>query len=279
MKILDYIFLLLVISQISNVSYANEKSFSIKDGDVSLFQDYENVKVRLPAYMNIYDSLKREFDFKDVAFAYNPRKDGKRLAYNAGLFFGASALSIGILWSLPESVTNWDKDKILREGPFKKWKTNVTSGPVWDHDNFFLNYVSHPYGGAVYYMSARGSGFNKTQSFVYTAIMSTFVWEYGLEAVAEIPSWQDIIVTPVFGSIVGESFFILKGKIMQNHKRILNSKFLGVTTLLLIDPFNEVLNLLGYKTRNKEIIIQTSIIPLANPYSSTLPGWSLNVVF
>ena len=51
---------------------------------------------------------------------------------------------------------------------FKKWKDNVSEGPVKDEDDFFLNYITHPYWGAVYYMSARSAGANIFYSFLYS---------------------------------------------------------------------------------------------------------------
>ncbi len=49
-------------------------------------------------------------------------------------------------------------------GLFKKWQSNITKGPHVDGDNFFFNYVSHPYCGGVYYITARSSGFGRIES-------------------------------------------------------------------------------------------------------------------
>jgi hypothetical protein len=208
---------------------------------------------------------------------YNPERDPKRLVYNTGLFFGAAAISFGILWVMPESVTNWDKDEMLEEGLITRWKENVRAGPVWDEDSFVLNYIMHPYSGAVYYMSARGSGFKWWESFTYSAIMSTFFWEYGVEAFAEIPSWQDLFVTPILGSVVGEGFFILKGNIIRNDRRVWNSKFIGNTTLFIIDPFNEILDVFGYKTKHK-IETYSIIAPIDYDFTTQKSIWGLQVI-
>jgi hypothetical protein len=208
---------------------------------------------------------------------YNPERDPKRLLYNTGLFFGAAAASFAILWVLPESVTNWDKEQMLEEGLLTRWEENVKAGPVMDEDSFFLNYIMHPYSGAVYYMSARGSGFEWWESFLYSTIMSTFFWEYGVEAFAEIPSWQDLVITPIVGSFAGEGFFILKGKIVRNDSRILNSRFLGNTSLFIMDPFNEILDFLGYKTKIK-IDTYSMIAPMGYDFSSNKTIWGLQLV-
>lgn len=208
---------------------------------------------------------------------YNPERDPKRLLYNTGLFVGAATASFAILWVMPESVTNWDKEQMLEDGLLNRWKENVKAGPVVDGDNFFLNYVMHPYSGAVYYMSARGSGFEWWESFTYAAIMSTFFWEYGIEAFAEIPSWQDLFVTPILGSALGEGFFILKGKIVRNDSRVLNSRVLGYSSLFLIDPFNSILDVLGYKTKHK-IEAYSIIAPIDYDFTSQKPIWGLQVI-
>ncbi len=208
---------------------------------------------------------------------YNPERDPKRLLYNTGLFAGAAALSFGILWVLPESFTNWDKEQMLEDGLINRWKENVKAGPVKDDDDFVLNYIMHPYSGAVYYMSARGSGFKWWESFTYSAVMSTFFWEYGVEAFAEIPSWQDLIITPILGSVVGEGFFILKGNIVRNDRKVLNSKFIGNTTLFIIDPFNEILDVLGYKKKHK-INAYSMIAPIDYDFTSQKPIWGLQVI-
>lgn len=218
------------------------------------------------------------FKYYDQKYlVYDPVKDPKRLVYNAGLFTGAALASFGLLWILPESITNWNKEEMLEYGMFNKWKDNVRVGPVWDSDDFYLNYIIHPWAGGVYYMSARGSGYNKWESFAYTAFMSTIMWEYGIEAFAEIPSIQDLIVTPVIGSILGEQFFRWKGNIIRNERKVLNSRFLGATSLFIMDPFNQMLDSFGYKTKNK-IQTYSTVAPIDYDFYSNRSIWGLQVL-
>jgi hypothetical protein len=208
---------------------------------------------------------------------YDPVKDPKRLLYNTGLFLGAAVVTFGVLWVMPESFTNWDKEEMRDYGLVNRWKDNVRAGPVWDEDGIFLNWIMHPWVGGIYYMSARGSGYNKWQSFAYTAIMSTFFWEYGIEAFAEIPSWQDLIITPILGSVLGEQFFRWKGNIIRNEKKLLNSRFLGRTTIFLMDPMNQILDGFGYKTKNK-VQTYSMIAPIEYDFISNKTIWGLQVV-
>jgi hypothetical protein len=103
--------------------------------------------------------------------------------------------------------------------------------------------------------------------------MSTFFWEYGIESYAEIPSIQDLIVTPILGSVVGEAFFYTKKSIVKHNKKVLNSKFLGITSLLIIDPFNTILDGLGYKEKVKT---QMNIAPVGFDVNSNKMIWGLN---
>jgi len=212
---------------------------------------------------------------------YNPVRDSKRMLINTSVNFAMSVAKFGTLWVSPESFSCWDKEQIREAGWFKSWRDNVKAGPVKDEDGFCMNGIMHPWGGAIYYMSARGSGYRWWESFIYSGLLSTFMWEYGLEAFAEVPSWNDLIVTPVAGSILGEGFFILKRRIVENDIRILNSRILGRSVLILMDPVNEFTDVLGYKTKNK-VEIKTALVPVNSTdsgKSQTNWGFSINVIF
>ena len=146
-----------------------------------------------------------------------------------------------------------------------------------DQDDWVLNYIMHPWFGGVYYMSARGSGFKAWESFAYAAIMSTVFWEYGTEAFVESPSTQDLILTPVFGSLVGEGFFNAKKGIMKNNKKLFNSRSLGRFTMFLMDPFNAIIDGFGYKTKNK-IIATSALIPVGYTQTNKKTVWGMQVV-
>lgn len=211
---------------------------------------------------------------KEDLIAYPPKfKDYRRLGYNSVLYAGAAVITFGGLWAMPESFTHWDKQAMKEKGMFYKWKENVKAGPVWDGDNFAMNYLAHPYCGGVYYMTARSSGFTVLESFSYSVIMSTFFWEYGIEAFAELPSVQDLIFTPILGSVVGELFFITKKKIVKHDKKVWNSRFLGITSLFVIDPFNTVLDGFGYQEKVKT---QMNIAPVGFDPSSNKMVWGVN---
>jgi hypothetical protein len=142
-----------------------------------------------------------------------------RMFWNGFALIGGFEVGLLVLtMMMPKSFTGWEDD-FFREGMgnlAEAW----TNPPVWDTDHWFHNYVGHPYGGAIYYNTVRAQGATPFQSFLFSAAMSTW-WEYVLEAVAERPSIQDLIITPVTGSLLGEF----------THRWTLRMKRNGTTTL------------------------------------------------
>ena len=110
-------------------------------------------------------------------------------------------MAIAVLYTMPTAVTNWDRSGDHLE----KWWDNVRN-PTWDEDAFYINYILHPYWGATYYIRGRERGLSRWQSLGYSALLST-LYEYGAEALFERPSYQDLIVTPLLGSLLGEFVF------------------------------------------------------------------------
>jgi hypothetical protein len=70
--------------------------------------------------------------------------------------------------------------------------------------------------------------------------MSTFFWEYGWEAFAETPSTQDLIVTPLLGSLLGEGTNYLYNCIMENDGKIYDMKWLGDLGRGILNPIGEM---------------------------------------
>lgn len=153
---------------------------------------------------------------------------------------GVMLSAIAVLALMPESITNWNAAKLEEKSLSQRWKDHVSTAPVWDNDNWFINYVGHPVSGAWYYTMARNDGLSIEESAMVSVLMSTFVWEYGYEAFAEVPSIQDLIFTPLFGSILGEGMFALQGKLDRQNGILLGSKRLGEIGYFLIDPLGNI---------------------------------------
>lgn len=146
-------------------------------------------------------------------------------------------VTIGILYALPESISNWTQEQ-KESYSLSDWWDNVRN-PQWDDDQFYLNYIAHPYWGAAYYVRARERGYGERASFWYSALMST-AFEFGGEALFEQPSIQDLIVTPVAGAILGEYFMRVRYRIAERHAPGEAMAFGDRVLLALTDPIGSI---------------------------------------
>lgn len=200
--------------------------------------------------------------------------DWKRLWINTGVLAGAFFGTLAVLECLPEDATSWNRAEFQNVSPFKRWKKHVFEwGPQWDHDNPIFNYVLHPYAGAAYFMAARSCGFNFWRSLLYSACISNIGWEFGIEACMEAPSYQDLIITPLVGSILGEGFYLLKRCIVNNGYEVLGSRFLGGFCAFLIDPVNEFVGLFAGNPARKVasgLRVDSSFMPTPDGLAMTM---------
>lgn len=207
--------------------------------------------------------------------------DWHRLWLNTAVYAGAMVGTLGVLECLPEDATSWNRAEIRNVPMFKRWYRNVIKkGIAWDKDNWIFNYVMHPYAGAVYFMSARSCGFNFWQSMLYSSLISNVFWEFGIEAFMERPSIQDCIITPGIGSLIGEGFYRLKRKLVEDDYRLWGSKVAGNIVAFLIDPVNEVLGLcIGNPARAEAARrrgVQSSLLPSS---VGGAPGFTFTCTF
>lgn len=138
-----------------------------------------------------------------IAVAENRIPDWNGIWIDTGALFVGQIVVTGLVYMMPESVSSWSDDQ--KKDSFKKYSENVFD-PVIDKDKFYVNYIIHPYWGATYYTRGRERGLDKAQSFVYSALISA-MFEFGVECFFEKPSIQDLIVTPVAGSLLGAFLF------------------------------------------------------------------------
>ncbi|MBQ8557228.1 MAG: DUF3943 domain-containing protein [Alphaproteobacteria bacterium] len=221
----------------------------------------------IPIKLSIYD---RPYSIEENIV------DKEMLKRNTISLFGVGIGTMAFLYAMPTSFTNWEDDG---KSPAKKWWDNVSRAPVWDKDDLFLNYVTHPYAGAIYYMGARSAGANAAYSCLYSFALSTFFWEYGIEAFAERPSIQDLIVTPLAGAVVGEWFYKSKRQIIKNNYTLYDSKFLGRTALILMDPMTEISNYIWKDEKPMNNSFSLTSQPFVTPHGRLGYGISLKFSF
>lgn len=162
-------------------------------------------------------------------------RDWEGLKRDTWYFMGAQVGSLGILYLMPGAVTNWS-DEQNDNFSLSKWHENI-SHPHLDKDDFYLNYLLHPYWGATFYVRARERGYEKLNAFWYSAFLSTF-YEAGPEALFEQPSIQDLVITPVFGAWLGEYFMGVRNRVRERAKER-GYRTRGETWIwFLTDPLN-----------------------------------------
>ena len=162
-------------------------------------------------------------------------KDRDGLWRDTRILVGAQVAAIGVLYVMPESVSGWSPQQ--KRNGLRNYEKNVQS-PGIDKDKFYINYVLHPYWGAAYYTRARERGFAEGESFLYSAAIST-LYEFGVECFFEKPSVQDLVVTPVVGSVIGKYLIEpVRMKIKQKEERDWYDKALMVAT----DPIGVLSN-------------------------------------
>lgn len=211
--------------------------------------------------------------------------DWRRLWMNTATLSGAFVGTLLVLECLPEDATSWNRAELQDVPLFKRWHNHVIKkGPEWDHDKFYFNYILHPYAGAAYFMAARSCGFNFWRSTLYGSIVSTIGWEFGIEAFMERPSIQDIFVTPIVGSCIGEGFYHVKRWLVDNDYRLFGSPILGGILAFLVDPVNEFTGLwLGNPARRiaheRAKKIDSSGFSLTPTIMKSNKGFSLVVYF
>ena len=187
-----------------------------------------------------------------------PAADWRGARRDTLYFLGYQALVVGVLYALPDEQTRFDKNS----AGFSKWRENVTN-PVWDDDEPYLNYVLHPYWGATYYIRGRERGLSRSQSLGYSALLST-LYEFGAEAFFEPVSYQDLIVTPLAGSLLGEFVFSPLRDFIRSRPGGPDS--LGQVVLVLTDPMGAVNQLVD---RLLGVEAQVNIAPIA---MNRMPG-------
>jgi hypothetical protein len=151
------------------------------------------------------------------------------LGTDTAFFLGYQVMTAGVTYLLPERVTKWTAEQ--KRSSASRWWENVQQ-PHWDRDHWYLNYLGHPYFGAISYIRARERRVGAFGAFWYAALLSG-LFEFGIEAVFERPSYQDLIVTPVAGALLGVLLFEpIRERILGKPER----QWYDHLTLTLTDP-------------------------------------------
>jgi len=161
--------------------------------------------------INYYDSVSKK---SNVPLLRNEHAGIWKKVGRAELFIGGiEVFGMTVLILLPKEITKWSED--WARDAMRNLKRAFTTAPVWDKDDWQLNYIGHPIAGSYYYNALRSQNASRWHSFLFSTAQS-FIWEYIIEGVAEKPSVQDIFVTPVVGSLLGEATHMITMNMRRN---------------------------------------------------------------
>jgi hypothetical protein len=158
----------------------------------------------------------------------------------AELFIGGvEVIGMVALIMMPKEITKWPDD--WAQDAIRNLKRAFTTTPVWDRDDWALNYIGHPIAGSYYYNALRSQNASRFHSFLFSTAQS-FIWEYFIEGMAERPSAQDLLITPVVGSLLGETTHAITMNMRRNGFNLFEKVF-----VLLLNPMYVINN--GFGTR------------------------------
>ena len=168
---------------------------------------------------------------------------GRKMWFGTLPILAFEAVGYGILAALPPEISQWEK------GDFNRftynYKSTFTQPPVFDHDKWYINYIGHPYQGALFYNSVRSQNAKIWQSSLF-CLAHVAVFEYVIEGGAEQPSIQDLIVTPITGILLGEGIHRATMAMAKN-----GFTWYEATTVVILNPMFAINN--GFKFAKPKI--------------------------
>ena len=184
-----------------------------------------------------YDANRNNINTSEFSILSFQSAEANQYLSGTKVWGGVGFVMFGTLMLLPKSVTKWEDDYI--EDAMSNFNRAFSEAPVWDPDDWGINYIGHPYAGSLYYNTIRSQGGTAFHSFLFSAFASTS-WEYLYEGMAEQPSIQDLVVTPVVGSILGELIHQATTSMKRNGYNFWEAAFVTI-----FNPMEVIQN--GYK--------------------------------
>lgn len=115
------------------------------------------------------------------------------------------------------NTVTWGINRYLKNEPWSRvgpdtWWQNLHGGFEWDDDGFLTNQQCHPWTGALYFNSARASGYGFWASTPFAA-GGSYVWEVFGEN--KRPSLNDAVNTTLGGIAIGEVLHRLAARVVR----------------------------------------------------------------
>ena len=217
----------------SSKSRINFKNIDVKSGAGIITANKHSFKIPV---INLHDSFVSKQS--TIPYLRNEHAGIWKKVGRAELFIGGvELLGMTVLILMPKEITKWSDD--WAKDAWRNLKRSFSTTPVWDKDDWALNYIGHPIAGSYYYNALRSQNASRFHSFLFSTAQS-FIWEYFIEGVAERPSAQDLFITPVVGSLLGESTHLLTMSMRRNGFNFFEKVF-----VLLLNPMFVINNGFG----------------------------------
>ena len=218
-----------------STSRINFKNTGVKNGAGIIIANKQSFKIPV---INLNDSFVSKQS--TIPYLRNEHAGIWKKVGRAELFIGGvELLGMAVLIAMPKEITKWSDD--WAKDAWRNLKRSFSTTPVWDKDDWALNYIGHPIAGSYYYNALRSQNASRFHSFLFSTAQS-FIWEYIIEGVAERPSAQDLFITPVVGSMLGEATHLLTMSMRKNGFNFFEKVF-----VLLLNPMFVINN--GFGTR------------------------------
>lgn len=133
----------------------------------------------------------------------------KRFLYSQTILWPSSIAGHVGLYILKD---DFDWSKAVRWSMYKK---TFSSFPFIDRDHWSWNYEVHPYMGSISYLCYRNRAASPWQSLAGSALNSV-IYEFVIAGGTQPASLNDLIVTPLGGSLLGEGLYQFKKILLKD---------------------------------------------------------------
>ncbi len=142
-------------------------------------------------------------------------------AYSVGMFFV-------VRYAMQEDYAQITPESLAR---------NFEHGPRFDNDHIFVDFLGHPYQGAIAYGAARSAGNGFWVSSLY-ALGHDLAWEWLAEVQA--PSTNDVVETGPASALWGEALYRTARLLLAHHEGPAALDVLRALAAFAADPFGTV---------------------------------------
>lgn len=126
---------------------------------------------------------------------------------------------IGFIYSINVLLYISTQPKTVSEnGSFEEYRRNFGGTVLFDNDKEYWNWIVHPYSGSQLYLYYRANAYSPADAF-QMAFVSSLLFEYTIETYTEPASMEDLINTPILGTVLGYFFERVSMKLVNSPVR------------------------------------------------------------